>query len=51
MKNIEKKNSEISIQQRKYTQPFPHENEHSSFFPIRLNVRFILTAPAVTTYT
>ena len=28
LKNI----SEISTQQRKYTQPVPHENEHS-FFP------------------
>ena len=53
MKNIYKKIffSEISNQQRKYTQPVPHENEHSSFFPTRLNVPLILTAPVVTTYT
>ena len=42
---------ENSNQQRKYTQPVPHENERSSFFPTRLNVPLILTAPAVTTYT
>ena len=43
--------SEIPNQQRKYTQPVPHENQHSSFFPTRLNGPLILTAPAVTTYT
>ena len=42
--------SEIPNQQRKYTQPVPHGNQHSSFFP-PLFSPLILTAPTVTTYT